>query len=288
MAEKTLISVVIVDYFKAQRVVENVDQVLAQQGNFDIEVIVIDNSVDEENQKILSRLRDHDNVTLVFNEDNIGYTQASNQGAFLCHGDYLFFVNPDIEWKSPAILREIVEIYKEDPSIGIVGTRQLNDDGTVPDTVRRFPDIYSQIIRRTALRHLPLLKNMVEHYEYFNFDYSKTADVDWIQSSFMAISRLAWEKVHGFDSRYFIFMADPDICYKCWEVGYKVHYESGVVVGADGIRCSAGGFSDIFTNKVLRFHIRDAFAYYFKYFFKPRAPAARIAQNNYQHQGKSI
>ncbi len=275
MVKKTLISVVIVDYFKAQRVIENVDKVLSQQGDFDIEVIIIDNSVDEENQKVLSKYRDHDNVTLIFNPQNVGYTQASNQGACLCHGDYLFFVNPDIDWKSPTILSEIVAIYERDREIGIVGTRQLNDDGSVPDTVRRFPNLYSQIIRRTFLRHLPLLKNMAEYYEHVDFDYGTTADVDWLQSSFMAISREAWEKVQGFDSRYFIFMADPDICYKCWEVGYKVHYESDVVVGADGLRCSAGGFIDIFTNKVLRFHIRDAFAYYFKYLLKPRVPTAR-------------
>jgi N-acetylglucosaminyl-diphospho-decaprenol L-rhamnosyltransferase len=275
MIKKIVISVVIVDFFKAERVLINVANVLSQQGDFDIEVIVIDNSLNEENQQILSKYAENNNVTLIFNQQNSGYTQACNQGAQLSRGDYLFFVNPDIDWKSNKTIQNIIAIFEKDPKVGIVGTRQLNDDGSTPDTVRRFPNLPAQIIRRTSLRNLPWLKNIAEYYEHVDFDYYQTASVDWVQTSFIGISREVWEKVNGFDIRYFIFMADPDICYKCWEAGYKVHYESDVVVGADGLRCSAGGFSDIFHNKVLRFHIRDALVYNFKYIFKPRTPMAR-------------
>ena len=278
MANKLLISVVIVDFFKAERVVDNVKRILTQQGDFDIEVIVVDNSMDVGNQQILLQYQDTENVSLVFNPQNNGYTRGSNQGADLCRGDYLLFVNPDIEWKSETTLADIVSIYKQDPEVGIVGTRQLNDDGSVPDTVRRFPNLLAQVVRRTSLRNWPLLKGIAEYYEYVEFDYYKPADVDWIQSSFMTISREVWDKIGGFDSRYFIFMADPDICYKCWELGYKVHYESDIVVGADGLRCSAGGFNDVFSNRVLRFHIRDAFIYHFQYLLKPGIPTARKSQ----------
>ena len=278
MAKKILISVVIVDFFKAERVTHNVERILAQQGDFDTEVIIIDNSMDSGNQQILSQYQDTDNVTLIFNQQNNGYTRGSNQGADLCNGDYLLFVNPDIEWNSASILADIVAIYKQDPEVGIVGTRQLNDDGSTPDTVRRFPNLIAQVVRRTSLRNWPLLKGVAEYYEYVEFDYLKSANVDWLQSSFMAISREVWDKIGGFDNRYFIFMADPDICYKCWELGYKVHYESDIVVGADGLRCSDGGFKDVFNNRVLRFHIRDAFIYHFQYLLKPSVPTARKLQ----------
>ncbi|QUM84642.1 glycosyltransferase [Moritella sp. 28] len=283
MANKILISVVIVDFFKAERVVDNVERVLIQQGDFDIEVIVIDNSMDSGNQQILSQYQDTDNVTLIFNQRNNGYIRGSNQGADLCRGDYLFFVNPDIEWKSVTTLADIIAIYQRDKGIGIVGTRQLNDDGSTPDTVRRFPNLIAQVVRRTSLRNWPILKGIAEYYEYAEFDYFKPANVDWIQGSFMAISREVWERIGGFDNRYFIFMADPDICYKCWELGYKVHYESDIVVGADGLRCSAGGIYDVFSNRVLRFHIRDACIYNLQYLLKPRIPTAR----KLQRQGSS-
>ena len=81
MAKKILISVVIVDFFKAQRVVHNVERILTQQGDFDIEVIIIDNSMDSGNQQILSQYQDTNNVTLIFNQQNNGYPRGSNQGA---------------------------------------------------------------------------------------------------------------------------------------------------------------------------------------------------------------
>lgn len=275
MIDKKVVSIVIVDFFKAKRVLENVSKVLSQQGDFEVEVIVIDNSIDAENQGILSECTAMKQVTLIINQQNIGYTQACNQGARLCQGDYLFFVNPDIDWQSENTIQNIISIFEKDEKVGIVGTRQLNDDGSIPDTVRRFPNLPAQIIRRTFLRNLPLLKNIAERYEHVEFDYYKTANVDWVQTSFIGISRKVWEKVNGFDNRYFIFMADPDICYKCWEAGYKVHYESEVVVGADGLRCSAGGFMAVFHSQVLRFHIRDALIYYFYHLLKPRIPTAR-------------
>ena len=278
MAKKTLVSVVIVDFFKAERVVHNVEKILTQKGDFDTEVIIVDNSMDSDNAEILSKYQDTDNVTLILNQQNMGYTKGCNQGANLCKGDYLLFVNPDIEWKSDTILLDIIAIYMRDRAVGIVGTRQVNDDGSIPNTVRRFPNLVAQVVRRTWLRHLPLLKGIAEYYEYVEFDYYKSANVDWLQSSFIAISREVWDKIGGFDCCYFIFMADPDICYKCWELGYKVHYESDIVVGADGLRCSAGGFSDVFTNKVLRIHIRDAFIYHCRYLFKPSIPKARKLQ----------
>ena len=278
MANKIIISVIIVDFFKAERVVHNVERILTQQGDFDIEVIVVDNSMNSDNANILATYQDADNVTLIVNQQNIGYTKGCNQGANLCNGDYLLFVNPDIEWKSATTLLDIIAIYTRDRTIGIVGTRQVNDDGSIPDTVRRFPTLAAQVIRRTSLRHWPLLKGIAEYYEHSGFDYYKPANVDWLQSSFMVISREAWDKIGGFDCRYFIFMADPDICYKCWELGYKVHYESDIVVGADGIRCSSGGFRDVFTNKVLRIHIRDAVIYQCRHLLKSSIPNARKSQ----------
>ncbi len=278
MAKKILISVVIVDFFKAERVVDNVERILTQQGDFDTEVIVIDNSMDSGNQQILSQYQATDNVTLIFNQQNNGYTRGCNQGADLCCGDYLFFVNPDIEWKSATTLADIITLYESDAGIGIVGTRQLNDDGSIPGTVRHFPNLIAQVVRRTSLRSWPIFKGIAEYYEHAGFDYFKPAYVDWIQSSFMAISRDVWEQIGGFDNRYFIFMADPDICYKCWELGYKVHYESDIVVGADGVRCSDGGFYDVFSNRVLRFHIRDAIVYHLQYLLKPSIPTARKLQ----------
>ena len=262
------VSVVIVDYFKADRVLQNVRGALGQVGDFQIDIVVVDNSCDEGNKRLLGQFDDVENVTVVYNDRNAGYTQACNQGAALSGGDYIFLVNPDIVWKSSSIVSHLLEQFRSDTSVVVIGTRQENDDGTTPDTVRSFPNLVAQVARRTFLRKLPWFKGRVASYEVQNFDYSVTASVDWVQSSFMVVRGDFWTSIGGLDTNYFLFMSDPDICYKAWERGSRVLYMANIVVGADGKRCSAGGFRSIITSQVIRWHILDAIRYQLKYLLK--------------------
>lgn len=268
LKRKLKVSIVIVDYFKADRVLTNVENALSQSGDYEIEIIIIDNSCDGDNQRILSALNGVENVSVIVNLHNEGYVKSCNAGVALSQGDFVFLVNPDIIWVTDDIITKVIRKFYADPEIGIIGTRQVNDDGRIAETVRRFPGFFAQIARRTFLRNLPLVKKYVANYEFSDFDYLVSSDVDWIQSSFMVIKRDVWTLLDGLDSRFFLFMSDPDICYRAWLKNIRVHYMADVLVGADGKRCSAGGFSTIFTSKTLRYHLRDAVYYYLKYFFR--------------------
>lgn len=260
--------ITIVDFFKGERVLQNVQALLAQENCPDIKICVIDNSCDKKNRQALSLLDDYDNVHLKFNKSNEGYIRACNDAASRFKARYIILVNPDISWKSSQTLSELIELMDNNPDIGIAGPRQVNDDGSTPDTVRNFPSFPILIARRTPLRHLPFLKKHVEHYERSDFDYSKSQYVDWIQSSLLIIRGELWNKLGGLDTGYFIFMADPDICFKAWEHGYKVFYTAESLVGADGKRCSEGGLRQLFKSRAIRYHIRDALVYQIKHLFR--------------------
>lgn len=262
--------VVIVDFFKGERVLRNVMELLAQETGMDIQICIIDNSCDRHNREILSRLERHDRVHLSFNERNDGYIRACNEAAAKFSARYVVLTNPDISWISDSALSELINLMDRRPDIGIAGPRQINDDGTTPSTVRSFPDLIAQTIRRTALRETALFRRKVERYELAEFDYTKSQYVDWIQSSLLIIRGELWERTGGLDTIFFIFMSDPEICFQAWEMGYKVFYTAESVVGADGQRCSAGGVLQIFTSKVLRYHIRDAILYQLKHLFRAK------------------
>ena len=267
--------IVIIDYLKGERVLRNVRELLAQETGKDIQICVIDNSCDRHNREILSLLEPHDRVHLDFNERNEGYIRACNAAAARFSARYVVLTNPDISWISNSALAGLIDLMDRNPDIGIAGPRQINEDGTTPDTVRSFPDLIAQVARRTVLRESALFRSKVERYELANFDYTKSQYVDWIQSSMLIIRGDLWEKTGGLDARFFLFMADPEICFQAWEMGYKVYYTAESVVGADGKRCSAGGVSQIFSNRALRHHIRDAVLYQLKHLFRSR-PGNRL------------
>ncbi len=265
---QNLVSIIILDFLKAPKVVQNVESVLWQNTDFGVEIVVVDNSVNSENAKVLKKLECHKNVTVVINEKNEGYTRGNNRGVLLAKGEYIAIVNPDIIWKQKDTLQKLINYLGAHPEVGIVGPKQINPDGCVAMSVRAFPNLFVQIARRTFLRHLPGIKEWVAYDEMQHLDYEKVQKVDWLQSSFMVMRKDDWNGCGGFDEDYFLFMSDAEICRKFWKKGKAVVYFPEVWVYADGIRCSEGGFSDFCKQWVLRQHFKDSLKYTIKHLFE--------------------
>ena len=70
----------------------------------EIEVILVDNSQDEETREIAKAY----DCLLLQNKKNIGFGAACNFGASKATGDYLLFVNPDSEIL-PNSLEELIK-----------------------------------------------------------------------------------------------------------------------------------------------------------------------------------
>ncbi|MDX9971042.1 MAG: glycosyltransferase family 2 protein [Candidatus Gracilibacteria bacterium] len=266
---KKLASILISTTGKAASVVESVKRLQKQIANFDIEIIVSDNSCREDQKKILEELKEIPNVKLIFIDHNNGYIRNYHELVNASKGEYLFIVNPDIQIKHEDTLQKLVDYLEKNPEIGILGPKQINEPGgEVAMTVRAFPNIFLQVARRTGLRNLPILKKLVAHDEMRHLDYNKTQEVDWLQSSFILLTRNWWETLGGFDKTYFIFMSDPEICFQTWKHGKKVVFYPEVIVYADGKRLSQGGFKDFFKKWLMRQHLKDSLKYTFKHLFE--------------------
>ncbi|MDH5597017.1 MAG: glycosyltransferase [Candidatus Peregrinibacteria bacterium] len=262
-------SIVILDFLKSKRVCENVESILKQEVDFPVDIIVVDNSVNEENAEKLLELKKYPNVTVKINKENVGYIKGNNEGAKSATGKYLLIVNPDIVWRERDTLQKLVDHMEKNEQIGILAPRQINDDsGEVAMTVRAFPKFFLQIARRTNLRKLPLIRKWVAYDEMRHLDYDITQEVDWIQSSFWVIKKSLWDSFRGLNPDYFIFMSDPDLCFRVWEKGYKVVYYPKTTVYADGIRASQGGIRDYFKKWTLRQHVKDSLKYSVNHLFK--------------------
>lgn len=263
------VSIVILDFLKSKRVCENVESLQKQKTDFDFEIIIVDNSCNAENAEKINSLKKFENVQIQINKENVGYIKGNNQGAAVARGEYLMIVNPDIIWPNHDVMQKLVDYMEAHPKTGVCGPKQINDnDNSVAMTVRAFPNIFLQVARRTFLRRLPLIKKWVAYDEMQHLNYQKTQTVDWLQSSFWITRKALWEKIGGLDKAYFIFMSDPEFCYKTWKEGFEVVYYPEVTVHADGRRASEGGFKAFFKKWTLRQHLKDALIYQFKHLFQ--------------------
>ncbi|MGL5830954.1 MAG: glycosyltransferase family 2 protein [Candidatus Altimarinota bacterium] len=270
------VSVVILDFLKSKRVCENVESLQKQETDFDFEVIIVDNSCNAENAEKINSLQKFENVQIQINKENVGYIKGNNQGAAVAKGEYLMIVNPDIVWPDNKVMQKLVDYMDKNPKVGVCGPKQVNDnDNSVAMTVRAFPNLFLQVARRTFLRNLPLIKKWVAHDEMQHLDYNKVQTVDWLQSSFWITRKTLWEKIGGLDNSYFIFMSDPEFCYRTWKAGYEVIFNPAVIVHADGRRASEGGFAAFFKKWTLRQHLKDALIYQMKHLFQ-RNPHKKV------------
>ncbi|MEA2006918.1 MAG: glycosyltransferase family 2 protein [Patescibacteria group bacterium] len=263
------LTIVISNYYKASRVVENVRNLCLQKTSFKFNIFVIDVSCDEKQHAILLKeIGNQINLELVISEKNLGYAQSHNKIKGKEKGDYILIVNPDILLKEKDTIQKMVDFMEKNENVAIVGPKQINDTGEVAMSVRAFPKFYVQVARRTFLRNLPFLKKKVAYDEMQHLDYDKTQDVDWLQSSCVMICRKFWDDVGGFNERYFLFMADIEMSARAWEMGHQVVYYPDTKVYADGKRLSAGGIGQFFENKFVRRHVIDSIKYRAKWIFK--------------------
>lgn len=261
--KKTRATIVVLNYQKAGRTVENIKSVISQKIDFCYKIFVIENTAHkkEEGKLIQKELGVFDNVEIIINKTNIGYSRGNNIIRGREEGDYIFVVNPDIIFREKDSLQKIVDYMDANQDIAILGPQQVNDNGSIAMNVRAFSKFYLQVARRTFLRNLPILKEKVAYDEMRHLDYSKIQDVDWLQSSCFVVRRDFWDKVGGLDERYFLFMTDTQMCFDAWKMGYRVVYYPEVKVYADGKRVSEGGFLKFFSSWALRWHVLDALRY---------------------------
>lgn len=261
-----LLSVIIVDYFKAKNVLENVSSILKQKGVSDLEIIIIDNSCDSQNFEILKTLKKKSEVKLIKSSCNIGYSKANNLGVSKAKGQYIAIVNPDIIWTDTSSIIQMITVLQKDTSIGIIGPQQKEINGSWALNVRKFPNVFLQIARRTFLRYISPFKSWVYEDEMQSMDKTKSQDVDWLQSSCYLLSRELWNTIGGFEEKYFLFLADTQMCVESWQRKKRVYFFADTQVLSDGIRCSDGGFLSFFTKKSLRIHFIDSLKYMWKNF----------------------
>lgn len=259
--------VVIVDYGKGAAVSTLLKQ-LALQTLPPESVAVVDNAPRARSDEATQASRELPfRVDYQHFPENIGYTRACNAGAY---GDsnFILFLNPDIEFVSTETMKVLIEHVLTSGITGPVGVAQRNPDGTFEIVARRAPTLGAIIARRVPALSRLFAESSRRYTAAYANEHSMEKDasetVEWLQSSFLLVSRDTWDHVGPFDERYFVFMADVDYGLRCWDAGRPSQLLRNYHIAADGVRSSRGGMLAIFKSASLRIHLRDAAKYFFR------------------------
>jgi N-acetylglucosaminyl-diphospho-decaprenol L-rhamnosyltransferase len=190
------------------------------------QILVVDNGSTDDSHARLGGA-DPDAVWLP-SGGNVGYGRAANLGAKQATGEALLVCNPDIVAR-PGLVKTLLATLDAEPGAGIAGPRVLNVDDTVYPSARAFPSLVD------AMGHG--LLGMVwpgnpfsRRYKLLDWNHDDRRRVDWVSGACFLITRRAWEDIGGFDSRYFMYMEDVDLCWRAGRAGWAVVYEPAAEV----------------------------------------------------------
>ena len=144
---KNFASAVVVNYNAGRLLARCVEALISSTVR--VEVIIVDNASFDNSVELLPA----DKVTLIKNNENLGFSKAVNLGAQKATTDHLVVVNPDCIVAANCIEQLIQELQHSET--GLVGGLVLNPDGSEQRGCRR----YEPSTIRAGLRVLqPVLK----------------------------------------------------------------------------------------------------------------------------------
>ena len=253
------ISIIIVNWNTASLLEKCLDSIFNYAQNIDYEIIVIDNASNDASQKFLSQIQNqNDKIKIIFNEKNLGFARAVNQGTKIASGKYVLLLNPDTEIKKNT-LENIIEWMGKNPHCGVCGGKILNPDGTTQPSVRRFPDLFSQSLILLKIHQFLINFLSLRRYFVLDFDYSKTQEVDQVMGAFFMIRKETIDRVGFFDENFFLWFEEVDFCKRVKETGWKIYYYPE----AEIIHRGGASFSQVFSVKN-QWQFNKSLLYYFK------------------------
>lgn len=250
-----VVTVVVVSWNAGEQLFACVESIKNNGNGLVRNIVVVDNNSFDGCEK---RVEGLDYVTLIRAGDNLGFGRACNIGARTAKTEYLLFLNPDAAIYANT-LPEVLS-YMQNPKnaqVGICGVQLLDEAGRIARSCSRFPSVTGFGAHALALNRLfPRLGHRMAEW-----DHAGTKRVDQVIGAFFWVRRSLFEKLEGFDERFFVYFEEVDFSYRASRLGLSSIYLGGVQAFHAG-----GGTSNQVKARRLFYSLRSRLLYVSKHF----------------------
>jgi len=187
-------------------------------GEIDLDVVVADNGEDGSAEFVEASFE----RARAIHCENHGFAHANNRAALTADARYVLFLNPDTEILDGA-LADLVAYMDDHPEVGLAGCRQLDGEGRLCPTARRFPSVARALGEAIGPGRLPLAARLGES-ELDLRRYESELDCDWTSGSFLFVRREALEAAGLLDERFFFYSEEVDLCLRIKRCGWRIRH----------------------------------------------------------------
>ena len=214
-APEGMISIVIPTRDRVELLTRCISTLLEVTQHDQFEILIVDNgSRESATKEYLCSLENDARVRVLWQPGPFNYSAVNNRGAREARGNYLLFLNNDVEITNPNWLTELVS-WANLPSIGIVGAKLLRANGDI--------------------QHAGVTLGMSGFADHPFADGPSLAfgiggSTSWyrnylaVTGACMMIRRQVFDELGGFDQNFMLCGSDVEICLRAHERGYRIVY----------------------------------------------------------------
>ena len=159
-------------------------------------------------------------VELIRSAENLGFARANNVVAAQTRTDWLLLLNPDTECHAGAV-DNLMAFARANPQAGIYGGRTVFPDGrlNIASCWNRITP-WSVFCLATGLTAAFPRSTLFDTEAMGSWQRDTVREVDIVVGCFLLIRRDLWERLGGFDLRYFMYGEEADLCLRARRLGF--------------------------------------------------------------------
>lgn len=174
------------------------------------EIIVVDNASTDGSAEAIAEAFPW--LRLLAKSHNLGFAAANNVAAHEARGEYLLLLNPDTVTRHNAVDR-LVAFADSTPDARIWTGRTTFSDGRLnPGSCFRRMSLWTLACGAIGLNSLFRGSAIFNSEHYGGWKRDSEREIDIAQGSFFLIRREDWEVLGGFDTAFFMYGEETDLC----------------------------------------------------------------------------
>ncbi|MEL6253421.1 MAG: glycosyltransferase [Bacteroidota bacterium] len=219
------LSVIIVNYNVKHFLEQCLHSVLKASSKLSVEIFVVDNNSVDGSQQMLKEKFD-DQITLIENTDNPGFSKANNQAIKRAKGEYVLLLNPDTIVEEETFLK-CKDFMDQHPEGGALGVKMIDGQGKfLPESKRALPTPWVSFYKIFGLSSLFPRHKKFAKYHLGYLDKDENHEIEILSGAFMWMRKSALDKIGYLDESFFMYGEDIDLSYRFILEGFKNYYLS--------------------------------------------------------------
>lgn len=190
------------------------------------EIIVVDNASTDNSIEQLSRI---DEIRLVKNSTNRGFTGGNNDAVRLAGGKYIVILNNDTTVYDSNI-NELPVILESLGKYDVVGGRIVGTDGKGQSCGGYEPRPMHFFLQFTILCYKNIRLPWLKDFWFYEWNKNQIKEADWAVGCFFAMRRDIFLELGGFDEKIFIYLDEVDLHKRIRKLGGRVLLYPNIII----------------------------------------------------------